>query len=102
MVTCASPTTGYSCTGGAAPTQSDSTLSCGTPTTEADGTTLAYCCGAATAAPACATDPSVTGCPGDATGYTCTGGANPMTSSLLCGAGMAGQNGATSYCCTPS
>jgi hypothetical protein len=45
-------------------------------------------------------DPSVTGCPGVATGYTCTGNASPMTSSLLCGNAMPGANGTTSYCCT--
>jgi len=47
-------------------------------------------------------DPSVTGCPGIATGYTCTGGANPMTSTLLCGMAMPGANGAQSFCCTPA
>ena len=35
------PRPGYSCTGGIAPTQSDTTLSCGQGTPEADGTTLA-------------------------------------------------------------
>jgi hypothetical protein len=101
-VSCAAPATGYSCTGGIAPTQADATLSCGQGTTEVDGTTLAYCCNTSTApAGACAPDPSVTGCPGDSTGYTCTGGANPMTSSLLCGSAMTG-NAAMSFCCTTS
>jgi hypothetical protein len=63
--------------------------------------TLAYCCSTAPAA-ACVADPTVTGCPGDSTGYTCTGGADPMTSSLLCGTGMTGPNGAMSFCCTTS
>jgi hypothetical protein len=99
MVMCTSPASGYSCVGAATPMQSDATLTCGQGMLEADKTTLAYCCNAA-AAPACAADPSVTGCPGVATGYTCTGGANPMTSTLLCGAAMAGPSGAMSYCCT--
>ena len=101
-VVCTAPAAGYSCSGGLAPTQSDATLSCGQGTTEADGTTLAYCCSAAAPAAACAADPTVTGCPGDSTGYTCTGGANPMTSTLLCGTGMTGPNGAMSFCCTTS
>ena len=99
MVMCASPGNGYSCVGAATPMQTDATLTCGMGMLEADHTTLAYCCNAA-AAPACAADPSVTGCPGVATGYTCTGGANPMTSTLLCGSAMAGANGAMSFCCT--
>jgi hypothetical protein len=98
-VSCTAPAIGYSCTGGIAPTQNDTTLSCGQGTIEADGTTLGYCCNAA-AASACMADPSVTGCPGDSTGYTCTGGATPMTSSLLCGMAMAGPSGGASYCCT--
>jgi hypothetical protein len=100
-VTCTAPATGFSCVGGAMPMQTDATLSCGSGITEADGTTQAYCCSAAAQPAPCAPDPSVTGCPGDATGYTCTGGANPMTSSLLCGAAMPGAKSAVSYCCTP-
>jgi hypothetical protein len=102
MVSCAAPSTGYSCTGGVTPTQGNAALSCGTGMAEADGTTLAFCCNTATTppTPACAADPAVTGCPGDSTGYTCTGGANPMTSSLLCGSAMPGANGAMSFCCT--
>ena len=104
VVVCTAPSTGYSCTGGVTPTQGDATLSCGQGTTESDGTTLGYCCNTATSPPAaaCAADPSVTGCPGDSTGYTCTGGANPMTTSLLCGSAMPAANGAMSFCCTSS
>lgn len=99
-VSCTAPATGYSCTGGIAPTQNDTALSCGQGTPEGDGTTLGYCCNAAAPASTCMADPSVTGCPGDSTGYSCSGAATPMTSSLLCGMPMAAANGAMSYCCT--
>jgi len=99
-VMCMSPGVGYSCVGAATPMQTDSTLTCGQGMLEADNTTKAYCCNAAPPASPCMPDPSVTGCPGVATGYTCTGNANPMTSTLLCGNAMPGANGTTSYCCT--
>ncbi len=100
-VMCTAPATGYSCTGGEAPTTANPALSCGAGTAEADGTTLAYCCNTGgTTAPACAADPSVTGCVMGSDGYTCTGGLSPETgSSLLCGQPMAAANGAQSYCC---
>ena len=97
-VSCTAPATGYSCTGGVTP--DPATLTCGQGTPEADGTTLAYCCNAASAAPACLADTTVTGCPGDSTGYTCTGGANPETATLLCGMPMAEASGSSSYCCS--
>jgi hypothetical protein len=99
-VMCNMPATGYSCVGSATPMQSDTTLTCGQGMLEADKMTLAYCCTAMAPASPCMPDPSVTGCPGVATGYTCMGNANPMTSSLLCGNAMPGANGTTSYCCT--
>jgi hypothetical protein len=100
VVMCPAPSTGYSCTGGLSPATANPALSCGQGMTEADGTTLAYCCSAAsTTPPACAADPSVTGCVMGSDGYTCTGGLSPETPSLLCGPAMAGANGASSYCC---
>ena len=51
----------------------------------------------------CMPDASVTGCPGIATGYSCTGNASPETNStLLCGMAMTGAGGTMTFCCTPN
>src|SRR6185312_4502338 len=101
-VQCTAPASGYSCTGGAAPTSLDATLNCGQPVTSGD--TSAYCCAPQQQPPTamCAADTTVTGCPGVATGYSCTGGANPETGNLLCGPVVTTRaDGAQTYCCTP-
>jgi hypothetical protein len=61
---------------------------------------MSYCCNAATTSNGCMADSTVTGCPAGADGYSCTGSTSPETMNLLCGAGTAGANGATDYCCT--
>ena len=98
---CAANTVGYSCTGAATPPQGDASLTCSTPTAGSSGTTD-YCCSNGTPPPpACMADATVTGCPGIATGYSCTGGASPMTgTNLLCDAAPSGTAGA--FCCTPN
>ncbi len=46
----------------------------------------------------CAQDPSVSGCAGNSTGFSCTGGQPPSDPSLACSVGTPAA-GATLYCC---
>jgi hypothetical protein len=99
---CAANSVGYSCTGTATPVQPGASLTCVGPTTNNGATD--YCCSSGTPPPAmCMPDASVTGCPGIATGYSCTGNASPETNStLLCGMAMTGSGGTMTFCCTPN
>jgi hypothetical protein len=93
---------GYTCLGGAVPTDTDASLSCGAGLDETGGA-VGFCCATAPVA-ACVPDSAVTpGCPQGADGYTCTGGVNPETgTNLLCDMGTAEQGGQgqpTAFCC---
>ncbi len=99
VVGCTSGSTGYSCTGTEIPSQLDPALTCGAGVAGSDGLTD-YCCVAGTAS-TCAADNTVTGCTGNATGYSCSSTDTPSQAdaTLTCGAGIAGANGLTDYCC---
>jgi hypothetical protein len=98
-VTCASGSSGYSCTGAYSPASYNATLTCGAGAPQTDGVTE-YCCTASTTT-TCAVSSTV-GCTSGAAGYSCTGSDTPQQSdsALTCSAGVAGTAGATSYCCT--
>ena len=96
---CQGSSAGYSCTGTAAPAQSNSSLLCTQPKA-ANGATD-YCCFTTSAPTTCAADSSVMACPTGADGYSCTGSDTPAAAmSLLCGPGMSESGGKTGFCCT--
>jgi hypothetical protein len=94
---CAAGLTGYACTGGQTPPESDAALVCGAGVVGPHGA-LDYCC---TAAGACVADANVTGCTGGSKGYSCTGAQTPpqTNAALTCGPAVAGVNGVADYCC---
>jgi hypothetical protein len=91
---------GYSCTGNAVPTDTDSSLTCSDPTVASDGDSL-FCCTSytSTSGSTCNTDSTVN-CSGGGFGFTCGGTDTPdqSDSSLECSTGTVnGSN--TQYCC---
>ena len=103
IVGCTGASIGFSCTGTADPTTSDTSLVCsaGTPS----GSDTLFCC-ASYAPPTgntCMQDSTVMGCTGSSIGFTCAGSDNPAQASpsLTCGAGVAGGAG-MQYCCEPT
>ncbi len=91
---------GYSCTGNAVPTDTDSSLDCSDPTTGSNGDSL-YCCTTYSggSGSSCSADSNVN-CSGGGFGFTCTSTDTPDQddSSLECSTGTAsGSN--TQYCC---
>jgi len=96
---CIGSSTGYSCSGSDTPTDSNSSLKCGTGSVGAAGATD-YCC-IDTATTTCNSDLSVA-CAAGQLGYSCTSSAPPQQTdtSLTCGAGVTGNGGTTAYCCT--
>ncbi len=88
----------FSCTGSATPAENASGLVCTGPSPGPSGGS-AYCCQQqTTTAGGCSADPTITGCAGGSSGYSCTGGATPAAS-LNCSSGVAGPSGDTFYCC---
>ena len=92
---------GYSCTGNAVPTDSDSSLVCGDSTTANDGDSL-FCCtsySGSGSSSTCQANSTVT-CTDNSFGFVCTGSDTPdqSDSSLECSDGTPG-NGGTGYCC---
>ncbi len=93
---CVDGSVGYSCDAGTTP--DSSSLSCSDPV--ASGSQDTFCCIDFTSS-SCQADPSVTGCQGDAYGFSCTGSDTPdqSDSSLVCSYGEPGAGGDTIYCC---
>lgn len=90
---------GYACTGSTRPEDVDTSLVCSAGVPSAAANSYDYCCEtAATVTNACGADPTVTGCVGGSTGYTCVGTATP-DATLDCSAGVPGVGQTTVYCC---
>jgi hypothetical protein len=99
-VTCASGSSGYSCSGTDSPAANNSSLTCGAGVPAANGATT-YCCANVTP---CAADTTVdcsTVVSAGVTGYTCTSGEpDSANSSLRC---VQAPNGTESqFCCSPN
>ncbi len=102
VVGCSSPSTGYSCTGSDTPADSDATLECSVGEAGNAGSTV-YCCLSGTfSSSSCAPDSTVAGCQGGSFGFSCLASDSPddTDSTLVCSTGVAGNAGATLYCCT--
>lgn len=100
ITSCGDVSTGYLCTGGLTPTDTDSKLVCGDGVSGGDGTE-AFCCIDFTSK-TCAADPDVVGCAGNSYGFSCTSSASPdqEDSSLTCSDPIVGKDGKTLYCCS--
>lgn len=94
---CTNGSAGYTCAG--ADTPDSSTLSCSQGVAGPNGSTQFCCVGFSSST--CMADATVMGCTGSSYGFSCTGTDAPSQSdtSLTCSAGVAGQAGATLYCC---
>ncbi len=96
---CVDGSTGYSCDSGTTP--DSSSLSCSDGV--ASGSQDTFCCidFISSSSSTCQADDSVTGCQGDAYGFSCAGTDAPdqSDSSLVCSYGVPGSNGDTNYCC---
>jgi hypothetical protein len=96
---CGSGEAGYTCTGGAQP---DTTLLCNGPGQATNGT-ASFCCSPRDApSDECGLDPTVTGCPAGASGWSCITGVSetPDEGALLtCTAAPTSPSGRTGYCC---
>lgn len=95
--------TGYSCTGGDSPDQSDPGLICSQGKNGNAGSTI-YCCAAAfSGTNSCGEDSTVSGCEPPSIGFSCTGSDAPDDPegdpTLNCSAGVPGNNNSTLYCC---
>ncbi len=100
LTSCGSVSTGYSCTGGIVPTDTDPSLVCGDGVSGGNGTE-AFCC-IQFDSTTCSPDPDVVGCTGDSYGFSCTtAGTTPDNedSSLVCSDPIE-QNGKFLYCCS--
>ncbi len=89
---------GYSCTGQAIPSDTDSTIVCSGGTTMPDGS-VGYCCASAGSGTFGCQPDSTLACSGGATGQTCTGGATPDTTSESCSIPTTNPDGSDGYCC---
>jgi hypothetical protein len=106
VTTCASGTSGYSCTGSDTPDQANTALTCSMGVQGNAGSTI-YCCttgviGDDGGGTTCAPDTTVTTCASGTTGYSCTGSDTPDESdaTLSCGPAAAGNAGSSIYCCS--
>ena len=101
VVGCVGSSTGYSCSGAASPDNGDPSLNCSQGTAGTSGDTLYCCIPDSVISTSCHSDPSISTCGGSSFGFSCTGGAQPdQGGSLVCSAGVGGNNGDTLYCCT--
>jgi hypothetical protein len=99
LQSCGDVSTGYRCTNGVLPTDTNARLVCGQGVDGGDGTE-AFCCidfGGTT----CGADPDVVGCTGDSYGFSCTSTATPATEdpSLVCSDPIV-SGGKSLYCCS--
>lgn len=92
---CVGESFGFSCAGPESPSDADASLACSGGTMSDEGAML-YCCNSVVLPPACAANPTVTGCEGASIGYSCAGGATPtqLDAALACTPGSAGG-----FCC---
>jgi hypothetical protein len=98
---CAANASGYSCSGGQTPEQTNASLLCSTGTTGTGGATLYCCVTGAFTSNTCGADASVRGCIDSSIGFSCTSDNRPeqTDSSLVCSTGTPDPSGATLYCC---
>jgi hypothetical protein len=102
---CTGNAQGFSCAPGDNPEAEDSTLSCGSPQTDATTGGDDYCCFTWTSSTSCAPDDTITAvCPQfDSYGYKCASPTDDPTSldaSLNCSSGVADADGtSTDFCC---
>jgi hypothetical protein len=93
---------GYSCTGGDRPEDSNANITCSDPETGNAGSTLYCCISAFASGSSCGPDDTVTGCEPPSIGYSCTGTDTPdeENSDLNCSInGVPGNAGSLLYCC---
>jgi len=100
LTSCGTESTGYRCSAGVIPTDTDPTLVCGDGV-DAGGGNEAFCCIQFTST-TCSPDPDVEGCTDNSYGFSCTSSATPdqENQSLVCSDPIPGQNGKTLYCCS--
>jgi hypothetical protein len=100
LTSCGNVSTGYRCSAGVIPTDTDPTLVCGDGV-DAGGGNAAFCCIQFTST-TCSPDPDVEGCTDASYGFSCTASATPdqENQSLVCSDPIAGPNGKTLYCCS--
>ena len=93
--------TGYSCTAGDTPEESDATLLCSDGEPGNAGSTL-YCCLRTSTDTTCGDDPTVS-CPGGGFGFSCANASeepNKAYPTLNCSPPAPGNTGSETYCCT--
>jgi len=93
--------TGFSCTGGDHPEDSDSSLICNDGDPGNAGSTV-FCCLTVSSDTTCGDDPTVS-CPGGGFGFSCANASeepNKAYPSLNCSAPKPGNAGSETYCCT--
>jgi hypothetical protein len=100
LTSCGDVSTGYRCTGGITPTDTDATLDCGDGVDGGDGT-AAFCC-IQFSSTTCMADSEVVGCTGGSYGFSCTSTATPDQEdpSLVCSDPIPGTDGKSLYCCS--
>lgn len=100
LTSCGNVSTGYRCTAGATPSDTDEKLVCGDGVDGGNGTE-AFCCIDFTST-TCAADPDVVGCSGGSYGFSCTSTASPADEdpSLDCSDPIPGNDGKSLYCCS--
>jgi hypothetical protein len=101
---------GFKCAAMDSPDQTDASLTCSSGVPDSDGSSTDFCCTAGGGSTStivitagCSVDPTVTGCSGTSTGYSCTGTDPPDQAdpTLECSIGVADPTTATDldYCC---
>jgi hypothetical protein len=100
---CDYPSFGFSCSGGSPdPSTDDSSLTCSSPATDANGNDD-YCCtdtpgGTVDTIPGCASDSSLD-CSGGGEGISCPSGTVPDDSAGICSVPTTNSDGTDGFCC---